>query len=125
MIARKITKKSFSLRIYLAKPSHGKLIDYGERYFIDGPFRGKALIKLFGPKTYWRKDVEGVGTIFGEAFDPSDKEILHEILDSRRAGDIYGKWYSGFCPEGEIGYLHYRRAELIGSEEFEVLMQGV
>lgn len=126
MIARQIPGKNreFSVRVYRSRKPDEHLKGYGENYFVAGPLRGQVLIRAFREGTYWRKTLADKSLVVGEALDPLKDEELNEVLASRRAGDIYGRWYSKFCPEGEIGYAHFSEAEKISRDDFDMIKKG-
>lgn len=119
--ARSGKYKQVTLKTYLraSRISHEELINFGEPYFVDGIYRNLACIKLFGPPSYWENSSSSF-PIFGVAVDPEDPDYLKHILDARRSGEIYGKWFSQFCPEGEYGFLNYRIASKICANDFNL-----
>lgn len=84
----------------------------------DHPFYRKPLIKVLGPGRYWRRSLPDL-LIVGESLDPPDLDELKDILEARRLGEVWGKWYSDCCQQGEIGFCDFRLLEEITEESFE------
>jgi hypothetical protein len=96
------------------KLSYPEMIARGEPFIFGVNI---PLIYAFGPRTYWR--VKGIDfAIYGQACDPEDYEEMEDILDMRRIGNIYGRWYSRYQKDGEAGYQMFNTVEQIGYNEF-------
>jgi len=70
------------------------------------------------------REDQGV-VIFGEVFEhtayPEDAE---DIVDSRKRGYIFGRWYSVMCPEGELGDTHITQVTMKITKEAFKLVQS-
>ena len=90
-----------------------------EPYFIGGPHDGVSCIKALGVGSYWKYDL-GAHIVVGEAMNGQHelKGDTREILLARRKGDVWGRWYSKYCPDGEMGFVHFRKLLLLSKEEY-------
>lgn len=124
IILRKNVKrqKPATLPEYKSKSNH-QLIAIGEPYAI---FEGQEapLIKAFSAGKYWKKQ-HGEFVVVGMSYDPEDEEELREALDSRREGEIFGRWFSKYVPDGEIGYAAFSTVKQIDLKEFESLRLAI
>lgn len=94
--------------------SEAKLLQRGESFLLDKDHTISRipLIRLFGPGRYWQVTL-GDCVVVGEGVDGDtpDRELL--VLEMRRRGEVYGKWFSQFCVRGELGTRHFRELEVI------------
>lgn len=82
------------------------------------------LILFLGPRTYWRLGSYDFPT-FGEGLDPEDLDEVEEVLELRRKGYVWGRWFSKYCREGETGYQHYRDLAPINFQEFTLAVDRI
>lgn len=89
----------------------------GEPFVLDQKslHNGQFLVLLLGPGHFWKCRITGA---IGHGIDSRDRDELHSILEHRRQGEIWGKWYSELCPTGEIGCNHYSRVIELDEIEF-------
>jgi len=81
------------------------------------------LVKLFGPGYYWRVCGEpGDPAIVGEgenAWSNGNNRFESRVLELRRSGRIYGRWYSKFSPIGDWGDYLFDEVENITYLEYQ------
>lgn len=84
--------------------SNERLLELGEKFLLhhDKRIHKVPLVRLFGPGFYWRSVENGV-EIVGQGTDGENAEQWRVIIEGRRRGEIYGKWFSKFCRVGELG----------------------
>lgn len=89
----------------------------GEPFIFDAKSKhhGEIMVLLLGPGRYWRCKITGV---IGHGMDSRCRDELSAILQHRRHGEIWGRWYSPECPSGEIGCNHYSRVVEISEDEY-------
>lgn len=119
LIGRKADKKERTRASINGASTNEELLERGEPYFIGGPNDGIVCIRALGPDSYWKRDL-GTHIVVGKGQDGQHalKLDTHNILMARRRGDIWGKWYSKYCPEGELGYMHFRKLLCLSRDEF-------
>lgn len=94
--------------------SYHDMIQRGEPY----SFRDRTpLIYVFGPGTFWKLQTPEF-LIMGQALDHEDFEDVEDVLYRRRDGDIYGRWFSRYALEGDLGYQSYLRVEPATYQEY-------
>lgn len=98
--------------------SYAEMIERGEPFCFHSRL---PLIHAFGPKTFWRLPMKDF-VIFGEACDPEDFDEVDDVLDMRRQGNIYGRWYSRYALEGDTGYQSYLRIESVSYHDYLFFM---
>ena len=126
IVGRKKSIMTITVKSYRYGLSNEELIDMGEPFFVgNSPYEGRVCIEVFGPDGLWLKSKDNDVLIVGEALDPSDDTELLYVLASRRQGEIWGRWYSKFCPDGELGFANYNVCTRIGSKEFEKMMRMI
>lgn len=118
IIARQRDEKSahfLSTEEYIERRiSYAEMIDRGEPF----SFRDKTpLIYVFGPKTFWKLENESF-LVYGAALDPEDYDEVEDVLDFRRQGNVYGRWYSVYVPEGDLGYQSYLSVKEVSYQEY-------
>lgn len=105
------------------KVTEQELIDYGEPFFLHGPHKDRPAIIVLGSGFFWKKKSGSAFQVYGTGIDADDTEEMRNILDGRRNGEIYGRWYSKFCPDGEFGFMNYNNVEEVSYEEYFAQIQ--
>lgn len=122
IVGRHSARKRFSIKKYLHQGhsnfSDDFLLSCGEPFLIGGHKNGRPAISALGPGTFWLKKTQSIKTV-GEAFNPKDLEELADVLEARRGGDVFGRWYSSYCKDGELGFIPFNMLEEITYAEFE------
>jgi len=120
-IARRAIDMSMTIKAYRYGLTNKNFIEMGEPYFLgSGPFQGRACLDVFGPGNFWIRHSEDESfKIIGEALDPDDDSELLYVLESRRQGEIWGRWFSKYCPDGELGFANYHVCTKITPRQFE------
>jgi len=122
-LARHPNKRGgFNMAVYQQKKlaSNQDYIDAGEPFFVSGQWKGRCPLWIFRPGTYWSGEVDGYSVV-GESMDSDDGDTLSYILSCRRKGEIYGKWYSKHCQEGEDGFINCRLIKQITGVNFNTM----
>lgn len=106
--------------------TNDELLDRGEPFIFDvnSPHNGLPLIRLCGPGRYWKQDL-GDLLIIGVPVDSKERNELAFILGSRREGEIWGRWHSKYCVEGELGFRHIGLVDEISEDEFLMLLHEI
>jgi len=74
---------------------------------------------VYGPGTYWVCGASIDDLIVGEALDSPYPEDMQSIREGRKAGYIYGAWYSkGTFGTHELGDNHVTQCERITEDMF-------
>lgn len=122
----------------MSKMSDEYLLSNGELFFLDpDPTINKVpLVRLFGPGHYWRmtmhpdqmfpslpQHTSKPFEIVGEGSDGANHEQWLLIIQGRRKGEIYGKWFSSFCRQGELGVHMAQVVEPISELQFTETIQ--
>jgi hypothetical protein len=78
------------------------------------------IIYAFAPESYWQIDLKThiVVGVAEEIEDINDKDDIDDMLEMRRRGNIFGRWYSAYCREGETGYQPYISAKQTSYNEY-------
>lgn len=118
VIGRKGPLQPIHLRYYkTGHYSDSDLIGMGEPFFISGELEGIPCIKALGVNTYWEKML-GNFMIFGVGIDPKDLDELAYVLESRRHGEIFGRWHSKYCVQGESGFMNFSIVKRISLNDY-------
>lgn len=104
-VARYGERKKPLTFIAMSRFSNEQLLDQGETFFLhrDQRINKVPLVRLFGPGYYWRATTHDGVEVVGQGTDGVNVEQWYLIADGRRRGEIYGKWFSRFCRQGEFG----------------------
>lgn len=117
MIASNPAQCNKSLHHYKSRNKQSLKLS-GEPFVFDvkSSHHGEFMVLLLGPGRYWKCRMTGT---VGEGIDSSDASEMKAILEHRRNGEIWGRWYSDICPQGEIGFNHFARVREICESEYQ------
>ena len=105
--------------------SNQDFVDTGEPFFVSGAWKGRCPLWVFRPGTFWQADGGGFEVV-GESIDPQkDVDELKYILTCRRRGEVWGRWYSKHCRDGEDGFMNCRKLRQISAQDFFMMRAGI
>jgi len=112
----------------LRERTDDELLGLGEPFVLttDPTINRVPLVRLFGPGRYWKARQPDGFDVVGEGLDLwDDHDEMRVVLDERRNGMVRGKWFSRWCPDGEIGTRSFVELEPMTENAYQAALFAV